>query len=429
MSYFSHLLSSKGASTAFRRLRAILRQVGPTSTRMARTLDAYMDLLDQFDVKPTFPTPAAVVYRHPDVIHHLLKRGAEIAIHGYHHVDFTTLTPDQQRAQVSEAVRRFRKRNVPFEGFRAPYLRWDDSLIQILREEHFSYDSSLSIFWDVLPDSVPPQAEARLARVLNFYDPLPADEVPSLPSWEGNLLRLPVSLPDDEILVDRLGMEDGIEIGDVWRSILQQTYARDELFVLQLHPERFHTCRVGLRILLEDARRRNPPVWIAPLAEVAQWWRQKQQVSVRVLPAGPRAWRLEVPDNGDVTLLARGVECDEVCTPWADPWQRVEGHRVTVYSATRPTVGLSAGVPDGLVRFLRDLGYIVEPATSEHVFIIDETSWSPEVRAHVLERLANSHVPLVRLNRWPGQHRSALAVTGDLDALTWFDFLYRVLGV
>ncbi len=428
MSFLRHLITSKGVTTAARRFLAIARQVGPTRGRMARTLDAYLDLTAAFDVRPTFPTPAAVVYRHPRLMKHLVTRGAEVAVHGNHHVDFTHLSPQEQEAHLQEAARRFRARGIPFVGFRAPYLRWDDALVDALDRQGFAYDSSLSIWWDVLDEPLSPQAEARLGRVLEFYDPLLADATPSLPTWEGNLVRLPVSLPDDEILVDRVGMRDSIRIGDVWRAILRQTYERDELFVLQLHPERFTTCAQGLRLVLEDARNRKPPVWIAPLEEVARWWRHKQHLDVRVLPAGPQTWQIQIPENDQVALLVRNVRCDAACQPWDEHWQHLPGPRVTVHSPSRPTIGITPQVPDALVRFLRDLGYIVEPATPEHVYVVDETEWSPAISQRLLRRLSDSRVPLVRLNRWPGTYRSALCITGDLDAVTWWDFAYRLIS-
>jgi len=36
--------------------------------------------------------------------------------------------------------------------------------------------------------------------------------------------------------------------------------------------------------------------------------------------------------------------------------------------------------------------------------------------------------PLVRFGTWPHGHRSALAVTGDIDALTFWDFVHRMRG-
>ena len=56
----------------------------------------------------------------------------------------------------------------------------------------------------------------------------------------------------------------------------------------------------------------------------------------------------------------------------------------------------------------------------------------PEARAETVERLLaqieGGDFPLVRLGRWPNGARSALCVTGDIDALTIWDYGLRFLG-
>ena len=43
----------------------------------------------------------------------------------------------------------------------------------------------------------------------------------------------------------------------------------------------------------------------------------------------------------------------------------------------------------------------------------------------VLDAVERAPGPLVRISRWPNAARSALAVTGDIDALTLTDFVLR----
>ena len=49
-------------------------------------------------------------------------------------------------------------------------------------------------------------------------------------------------------------------------------------------------------------------------------------------------------------------------------------------------------------------------------------SWS---EAPLLDTIESAPGPLVRIGRWPDGARSALAVTGDIDALTLRDFVSR----
>jgi hypothetical protein len=53
---------------------------------------------------------------------------------------------------------------------------------------------------------------------------------------------------------------------------------------------------------------------------------------------------------------------------------------------------------------------------------VRESDWG---EADVLDTIEAAPGPLVRLWRWPRSARSALAVTGDVDALTLRDFIVR----
>jgi hypothetical protein len=45
-----------------------------------------------------------------------------------------------------------------------------------------------------------------------------------------------------------------------------------------------------------------------------------------------------------------------------------------------------------------------------------------------LAQVEGTGCPLVRLGRWPNAARSALAITGDIDALTLRDYGFRFLS-
>jgi hypothetical protein len=62
-----------------------------------------------------------------------------------------------------------------------------------------------------------------------------------------------------------------------------------------------------------------------------------------------------------------------------------------------------------------------------HLGLVDSSDYtSIEACRRVIEE---SKRPLVRLGTWPDGARSALAVTGDIDALTIWDFAARFRGL
>jgi len=113
-----------------------------TNTRMI------LDLLAQRQVQATFFILGYVADRHPLLIRTIADQGHEIAVHGYSHQQVYRMTPVQFRQDLRRAVRTIAAiTGKKVNGFRAP--EWsirDDSLwaLDILREEGFTYDSSMT---------------------------------------------------------------------------------------------------------------------------------------------------------------------------------------------------------------------------------------------------------------------------------------------
>jgi hypothetical protein len=242
-------------------------------------------------------------------------------------------------------------------------------MLVAMRQAGFGFDSSQAVHWD-LADS---RATPSYRRALEFYGAVSAAEVPSLPTMHEGLVRIPYCLPDDESVVDRLRLSPE-EILRLWLRMFDATYERGELMTLGVHPERIGPCAPAIEGVLEAARSRVPEVWIARLGEIARWWRQRSETVVRVTPRDDRSHRIIVDGPRGIT-----VEVTDTTGRRVHPSEwRVECH---------------AG---DRVR---------------HVLVADGVG-----------------APSVELGRWPDGARSALAVTGDVDALTIRDYTRRLNG-
>jgi hypothetical protein len=133
----------------------------------------------------------------------------------------------------------------------------------------------------------------------------------------------------------------------------------------------------------------------------------------------------------DATILVRGLETLAVTRPWAQGYQSVVGNRFTVQSNRRPWVGLSPQTPATLERFLRHQGYLVEKSAEANAYTtyVDRATFHPQDEKPLLAELDREHAPLVRLSRWPGGARSGLTITGDVDALTIWDYGKRIFNL
>jgi hypothetical protein len=280
--------------------------------------------------------------------------------------------------------------------------------------------------WSVLDvDAFTPSALVGYRRAIEFYEPWYADERPSLPKLGDQLVEVPVSLPDDEILLDRLGGEENGLVEHAWCRILAESHRRGELFTVQLHPERIAGCADGLSAVLAEARRFTPSIWMARLSEIAEWWRARAKASVEIKDVGGGKIHLAVAGPGGTSVLARAVQIDAPSVPWADGFQQVEETSFTVCAPLRPFVGLSPTASTELASFLRQQGYIVEVSTESqrYSFYFDQTQFTAGQERSLLAEIEGTDRPLVRLGRWPGDARSALAITGDIDALTIWNYV------
>ncbi len=421
MNVIKFVFGHRGAGNLVRRSVQIATRFGPNPERMGGRFERFMDILDEYAIRPTFPITALPMSRNPSFAHRLLERGAELAVHAWSHIDLSALDLEGQRTHMGRAVELFRSCSVPFTGFRAPYLHWNEDTMRVVAEFQFRYSSNQTVWWDVLDvaSMTPPQKEG-MQRGRAFYRPVSVAEMRVLPFRREGLVEIPVSLPDDEIPLDRMYIHDAGYLSEMWRRILDTSYQRGELFTLQLHPERIDFFAGALRGLLVDARARKPKVWIATLDEIAQWWDNKARNRAQFVRDGDR-FRVEVSACAGTTVVVSANGSERAQAPGV----------FEVESSARPCVGVAPGSSRDALAALADLGYLVEVGEradgyAVHLGRVERADFAAiEACRRVI---AESRRPLVRFGVWPDGAKSAFSVTGDIDALTIWDFMYRFRG-
>lgn len=415
----------KGPANLLRRARSIGARYGVGPRRMEERLSLMLDVVGATGGGATLPVTAAAAKRNPRVISRFAELGFEFAVHGYHHVDHTALSPETQAEQIGQARRLLEANGVPAVGFRAPYLRWNEGTLGALREHGFLYDSSQAFSWPVDGDL---DAEAY-QRALSFYGALSATEHPVLPRLEGGIVQIPCCLPDDEAVVERLKMTSPDRIAELWLAVQRETYERGELFTMQVHPERIQVCARGIAAVVQAARAASPSVWIARLEEIARWWVAREAATVVVRDSGAGRLRIDVRGPEGLVVLARRIDVPGR-EPWGYGYERIGSSGFDVPSEPRPFIAVHPSSPSSLSAFLREQGYIVESASSggAHSHFISRDRFSRADERPLLDELDRLRSPLLRIALWPDGARSALAITGDVDALTIWDYGLRFLG-
>jgi peptidoglycan/xylan/chitin deacetylase (PgdA/CDA1 family) len=418
-------LQGKGLRNVIKRVVSIFRRYGITSKKMDQALGYFVEVLSQYSSGASFPITAIVLARNPGVIEKYQAQNIEFAVHGYNHVDHTILSKNHQISSFTKARKLFGKRGVKSSGFRAPYLRFKESTLQAVSESGFIYDSSSSLNWDVLGGL----ETDSYRKALEFYGALSADKYPALPKIIDGIVEFPYCLPDDESLVERLSFGNKEEMAQPWLEMLRLTYERGELFTLGLHPERIHFCEDPLRKVLEEARKQNPKIWIARLDEIATWWLYRSKSKPLILTHDINEYIVKINRKYGIMVLGRNLQLLTSSKQWVGNDQILLGNSIKFKSSVRPFIGISDNSSPLLKSFLTQNGYIVENARTNDPYsiILNYTNFPAEEEKPLLEKLENLDRPVFRFGVWPNECKSALCVTGDIDALTVGDYLLRAL--
>jgi peptidoglycan/xylan/chitin deacetylase (PgdA/CDA1 family) len=422
MGYLAHVVRSKGLANVLPRALAIGRNFGFTEARTRRRLEALGELTTRYGCPLTACVTACLVERYRRPVEAMRRWGWEIAVHGKVHCDFRGLSQEQQVAQMEEALDLCRRHVVPACGFRAPYLAWNGATRQAASRARFAWTSNQALLWPVLdPGEHSPRGWEALERVLeHLYRPRLAEQSVSVPQIRQGVVEIPVSLPDDEILLDRLRVS-GPVLERLWLRVLDESHGRGELAVLLIHHERVPHFARPLEGVLKAAQGLGS-LWLADLGSIAAWWQERANFSFRVA-GGPGRWEVQADCSPRAAVLLKNGAPGE-----ATGWRPLEERRLRLDVPVRPTVGAGPEVAPEAIAFLRNEGFPVESLQADHALVLDGPKrFGPEAERALLERASAAPGPLLRFWRWPRGIRSALALSMDVDSVTLLDFVKRPL--
>jgi len=413
------------------RILSVLRRFGISSRRYENLLKRYAAVAHDLGFVPTFPITAVILKRHPKLIRELYQKGIEFAVHGYIHIDHGVMSAEEQAKHFKKAIATFEECQVPFTGFRAPFLRTNDETSKALSQSKFDFDSSQAVHWGVIDKAEYTAASwSEYQRLLTFYQSRNTRDYLVLPRSINGLVEIPTSIPDDEAFLERLGINDGKKISEIWGSILNRAYHNGELFTLQLHPERILFCEGALACVIQQANGLNPPVWVATLREITEWWKERERFTSEINSQGNGRYRAHLDCSGRATVLLKNCKTNVEVNNWFDGYQSINTRDFILESKAYPVIGVARDSSPAAVNFLKSEGYIVEMSDQpgNYGIYLNNLAQFHEVNEKPLsEELDKSNAPLLRYWRWPNQARSALSVTGDIDSITLIDFGFRIL--
>jgi hypothetical protein len=207
----------------------------------------------------------------PEVVRDLTAAGFEVGVHGLYH-DGRDLASAELLAERLPAMHEH-ARMWGAVGFRSPatHRTWD-----LMPRLGFDYDSSY-------PDTDP-------------FEPQSGGCCSWLPYFNGDLVELPITLPQDHTLFAILRREDE----RAWVEKAAAIRARGGMALLITHPDYMLEPRLReLYARFLAAFRDDPGVWRALPREVSAWWRRRAGSRIVATADG---WRIDGPAGAEATV-------------------------------------------------------------------------------------------------------------------------------
>lgn len=421
---FKTWYKKRGSKFIYQRGKAILKRQGIFTEKSMLRVENCVDTLANLGCSPTLPTPGDIVNRYPKFIQKLQDKGVEIAVHSYHHKNLSEIPLEEALQQLERAVKVFAKYDIDVHGFRCPYLGHTADLIESIPQGLFKYSSNKAIFWK--PKIETPEKDLFYVTLDNFYQGENSENVICAPQLKENLIEIPVCVPDDLQLMDGLKMQSE-DVFQEWKSIQNEIYRRGELFTILFHPELAHLCNNPFLALLDYIQASQPAVWVAKLSEISDWWLEKAKFSVEIIENNEELI-IKIISSPRATILFRN-HLNNTFKFWDGNYWQINGSQISIPKQPRPFIGLEKDVPESIVSFLQEQGYIIDQSEKAYdcsLFFDHSSILGFQSPLSLVEFIESKSTPLLRFGRWPNGAKSAFCLSGDLDVLSLFDYAARV---
>ena len=431
LTYLKHIVETKGLRHSVERVAQVVSRFSQGRKRFTQMISCLEKEFSNENIEITFCVSANLLERHRDLIEKLRALGHSIAAHGYHHTKMTNYSKDEQLEILKRAHRVFDDLGVSVNGFRCPYLNFNQDTIEALQLSPYLWTSHQLI-------SRGNGYEQKIGRLRSMYNIVPVAEALSLPKFTGEILEIPITLPDDEILYERCRVRDIDQIHKAWLEVFEQTYQEGELFHLLFHPERFAYIKEAILKLIQQVKTMQPAVWTPSLDELTKWWRQRARIRWTVEPAPVGGWRVRIKGPREATVLLKVTELSSKTVPIYKDYASIPPFEETlagrIYEAgshKKYTIGISKTCPCAVEEFLTQEGFLVERADnpdSHSFFISGISNFSETDKRPLLKEIDHCREPLLRIWRWPYEARAAFTISSDVDSVVLSDFLGRILN-
>ena len=433
--FITHILETKGFVHSIERSAQVFYRYSFGRKRFSEMMNSLEHSLGTGDIRVTFCITASLLDSHLPFLEMFKGLGHEFAAHGFFHTNMKKKSLDEQHKILSMSYSAFEKLKMQVYGFRCPYLSYNENTLTALKESPFMWTSNRVVFWDGF-NAADARTKEHIRKLGLLYSTTSSEMCISVPARIGRLIDIPITAPDDEMLLERCRIKDKDEIARIWKGIFSRIYSRGELFHLLFHPERFRQIEEPLRETLREARRQPSQVWFPTLNELTVWWERR---------AGAR-WEVQ-EKNGDLAIRFTGPQ-EATLLMKSSSGGGKDGHICGLYGAAptrhsgqwriietddgwKHVVELSRRCSPEVESFLKEEGFITARVDYPHrnaLYIDGFENFSDREKRMLLEVVDNSNFPLLRLWRWPHGAQSAFSISSDVDSIDLPDFFRRFIN-
>jgi hypothetical protein len=125
-------------------------------------------------------------------------------------------------------------------------------------------------------------------------------------------------------------------------------------------PKEFYSVRGALTNILQQAKHFNPPVWVATLREIAEWWKERATFTFEIEAERNGIYRVQVNCSERATILVKNCRADMPVSEWSNGYKNISGRKFVLESLKRPVIGVSLDSSPAAISFLQSEGFIVE---------------------------------------------------------------------
>lgn len=225
------------------------------ATRFDSLLANIFDVLKEYDAKFTFPMVGSVALKNLGLVQSILSSGHEVAVHGYRHVRYASLSAEKQESDVRMAVDVFKRLGVPVQGFRAPYNGYTKDTPAIIEK--------LGFLWDIGIGYAPK------------YRSLTAPFRIEVDDHQSKFTCIPLNEWSDDLMIDTYGFNEH-QMSRTLKRVIKEASARQALVMFDLHP-----IRVGqpnyvkaLEQAVDYGAMLNG--WFPSVSEAVEWWNKRR---------------------------------------------------------------------------------------------------------------------------------------------------------